>query len=134
AALWGSVAGILRIVPYVGAVVSALFPFTLALAVFDNWTPTLLVLLLFGALEFVTSNFIEPWLYGAHTGISALALLLSTVFWTALWGPAGLILSTPLTVCVVVLGRHVPQFSFLHVILGDESVLTADARVYQRLL
>jgi predicted PurR-regulated permease PerM len=134
AALWGSVAGILRIVPYAGAVVSALLPFTLSLAVFDNWTPPLLVFLLFATLELVTANFVEPWLYGIHTGISALALLLTTVFWTVLWGPAGLILSTPLTVCVVVLGRYVPQFSFLHVILGDEAVLVAEGRFYQRLL
>ena len=134
AALWGSVAGILRIVPYVGAPVSALAPLTVALAVFDNWTPPALVFLLFATLELATSNVIEPWLYGIHTGISALALLLSTVFWTALWGPEGLILSTPLTVCVVVLGRYVPQFSFLHIILGDESALVAEARFYQRLL
>jgi len=134
AALWGIVAGILRIVPYVGAVVSGLLPFTLALAVFDNWTHPVLVLLLFAALELVTSNFVEPWLYGIHTGISALALLLTAVFWTVLWGPAGLILSTPLTVCVVVLGRYVPEFSFLHVLLGDEAVLEPEARFYQRLL
>jgi len=134
AALWGAVAGILRIVPYAGAVVSALLPFTLSLAVFDSWTRPAFVFLLFASLELATGNFIEPWLYGAHTGISALALLVSTVFWTALWGPAGLILSTPLTVCVVVLGRYVPQFAFLHVILGDEAVLNAEARVYQRLL
>jgi predicted PurR-regulated permease PerM len=133
-ALWGSVAGILRIVPYAGAVVSALLPFTLSLAVFDNWTPPLLVFLLFASLELVTSNLVEPWLYGIHTGISALALLLTAVFWTVLWGPAGLILSTPLTVCVVVLGRYVPQFSFLHIILGDEAALVAEARFYQRLL
>jgi hypothetical protein len=134
APLWGSVAGILRIVPYVGAFVSALLPFTLALAVFDSWTYPLMVFLLFAALELVTSNFVEPWLYGIHTGISALALLLTAVFWTVLWGPAGLILSTPLTVCVVVLGRYVPEFSFLHVLLGDEAVLEAEARFYQRLL
>jgi hypothetical protein len=134
AILWGTVAAILRIVPYVGAIVAGLLPFMLSLAVFDSWTPPLLVFLLFAALELVTGNFIEPMLYGAHTGISALALLLTTVFWAALWGPAGLILSTPLTVCVVVLGRYVPQFSFLHIILGDETVLAPDARVYQRLL
>ena len=100
----------------------------LSLAVFDSWTPPLLVFLLFATLELVTGNFIEPMLYGAHTGISALALLLTTVFWTALWGPPGLILSTPLTVCVVVLGRYVPQFSFLHIILGDETVLAPEAQ------
>jgi predicted PurR-regulated permease PerM len=134
APLWAAVAGILRIVPYAGAIVSALLPLTLSLAVFDSWTPPMLVFLLFASLELITGNFIEPWLYGVHTGISALALLVSTVFWTALWGAAGLILSTPLTVCVVVLGRYVPQFSFLHVILGDEAVLAPEALVYQRLL
>jgi predicted PurR-regulated permease PerM len=134
AALWGTVAAILRIVPYVGGAVSALLPFTLSLAVFDNWVPPLLVFLLFATLELVLPNFVEPWLYGIQTGISALALLLSAVFWTTLWGPAGLILSTPLTVCLVVMGRHVPQFSFLHVLLGDEVVLTPEARFYQRLL
>ena len=134
AALWGTVAGILRIVPYLGALVSGLLPFMLSLAVFNNWTPPLLVFLLFFTMELVTGNFVEPWLYGIHTGISPLALLLTTIFWTALWGPAGLILSTPLTVCVVVLGRYVPQFSFLHVMLGDEPVLVAEALFYQRLL
>jgi len=134
AILWGSVAAILRLVPYIGATVAASLPFVLSLAVFDSWTPPLLVFLLYATLELVTGNFIEPMLYGAHTGISALALLLTTVFWTALWGPPGLILSTPLTVCVVILGRYVPQFSFLHIILGDETVLAPDAHVYQRLL
>jgi predicted PurR-regulated permease PerM len=134
AALWGTVTGILRIVPYVGIVASALFPLTLSLAAFNSWTPPLLVFLLFVVLELATANFIEPWLYGAHTGVSSLALLLTAVFWTALWGPAGLILSTPLTVCVLVLGRYVPQFEFLHVLLGDEPVLVTEARFYQRLL
>jgi predicted PurR-regulated permease PerM len=134
AVLWGAVAGLLRIVPYVGSLVAALLPLLLSLAVFDSWKPPLLVFVLFATLELVTGNFIEPWLYGAHTGISSLALLLTTVFWTVLWGPAGLILSTPLTVCVVVLGRHAPQFSFLHVLLGDEPVLAAEAQIYQRLL
>jgi hypothetical protein len=134
AVLWGAVAGILRIVPYVGSLVAALLPLILSLAVFDNWKAPLLVFLLFATLELVTGNFIEPWLYGTHTGISSLALLLTTVFWAVLWGPAGLILSTPLTVCVVVLGRHAPQFSFLHILLGDEPVLAAEAQVYQRLL
>jgi len=134
AVLWGFVAGILRIVPYAGAIVAAAAPFTLSLAVFNSWTPPVLIFLLFATLELITGNFIEPLLYGAHTGISALALLVATVFWTALWGPAGLILSTPLTVCVVVLGRYVPQFSFLQILLGDETVLAPEARVYQRLL
>jgi|CZKS01.1.fsa_nt_gi predicted PurR-regulated permease PerM len=134
AVLWGAVAGILRIVPYVGSLVAGLLPLLLSLAVFDHWMPPLLVFLLFATLELVTGNFVEPWLYGMHTGISSLAILLTTVFWAALWGPAGLILSTPLTVCVVVLGRHVPHLSFLHILLGDQPVLAAEAQVYQRLL
>src|SRR6202035_684352 len=84
--------------------------------------------------ELVIGNFVEPWLYGAHTGISSLALLVTTVFWTFLWGPAGLILSTPLTVCVVVRGRSSPPLSFLHILLGDEPALEAEAQLYQRLL
>jgi predicted PurR-regulated permease PerM len=134
AALWGTVAAMLRVVPYVGAPVAGLLPLVVALAVFDSWRPPVYVFLLFAAAEVITGNFIEPWLYGVHTGISALALLLTTVFWTTLWGPAGLILSTPLTVCVVILGRYVPQLSFLHILLGDEPVLAAEAQVYQRLL
>jgi methanogenic corrinoid protein MtbC1 len=106
----------------------------LSLAVFDGWRSPVEVLVLFVAIEVITGNFVEPWLYGVHTGISSLALLLSTVFWATLWGPAGLILSTPLTVCVVVLGRYVPQFSFLHILLGDEATLAAEAQIYQRLL
>ncbi len=134
AALWGAVAAIFRIVPYVGSVVAALLPLVLSLAVFDGWHSPLLVFALFLTLELITGNLIEPWLYGAHTGISALALLVTTVFWAALWGPIGLILSTPLTVCVVVLGRHVPHLSFLHILLGDDPVLAPEAHLYQRLL
>jgi len=127
AALWGVLAGLLRIVPYVGTMVAAALPIILSLAVFDGWLPPLLVFVLFASLELIIGNFVEPWLYGAHTGNSSLALLVTTVFWTVLWGPAGLILSTPLTVCVVVLGRYFPQLSFLHILLGDEEVLEAEA-------
>ncbi len=134
AALWGVLAGLLRIVPYVGTMVAAALPIILSLAVFDGWLPPLLVFALFAGLELIIGNFVEPWLYGAHTGISSLALLVTAVFWTVLWGPAGLILSTPLTVCVVVLGRYFPQLSFLHILLGDEDVLEAEAQLYQRLL
>jgi predicted PurR-regulated permease PerM len=134
AALWGAVAALLRIVPYVGPVAAGAMPLLLSLAVFDGWREPLLVFALFAVLELTTGNLLEPWLYGTHTGISSLALLLATVFWAALWGPAGLILSTPLTVCVVVLGRHVPHLSFLHILLGDQPVLTPDAHLYQRLL
>jgi predicted PurR-regulated permease PerM len=134
AALWGGVAGLLRIVPYIGTMIAATMPIALSLAAFSTWLPPLLVFLLFASLELITGNVVEPWLYGANTGISSLALLVAAVFWTLLWGPAGLILSTPLTVCVVVLGRYVPQLSFLHVLLGDEVILGIEAQVYQRLL
>src|SRR5580658_2943806 len=132
--LWGVLAAILRIVPYVGTLVAATLPFALSLAVFDGWFRPLLVFLLVAGLELTIANFVEPWLYGTHVGISSLALLVTAVFWTVLWGPAGLILATPLTVCVVVLGRYVPQLSFLHILLGDEAVLAAEAQLYQRLL
>lgn len=133
-ALWGVLAAILRIVPYVGTTVAATLPIALSLAVFDGWLRPLFAFLLVAGLELILSNFVEPWLYGAQVGISSLALLVTAVFWTVLWGPAGLILSTPLTVCVVVLGRYVPRLSFLHILLGDEPPLKAEAQLYQRLL
>jgi predicted PurR-regulated permease PerM len=134
AILWGVMAGLLRLVPYVGIVTATAFPLALALAVFDGWGPPVLVILLFVVLELIAGNLVEPWLYGAHTGISALALLVTTVFWTMLWGWAGLVLAVPLTVCVIVLGRYVPRMSFLHILLGDETALSAGAQFYQRLL
>lgn len=132
--LWGVVAGMLRYVPYVGTSIAATLPLALSLAVFDGWLKPLLVFFLVAGLELTVANFVEPWLYGTRVGISSLALLVTAVFWTVLWGPAGLILSTPLTVCVVVLGRYFPQLSFLHTLLGDEPVLAASAQIYQRLL
>jgi predicted PurR-regulated permease PerM len=134
AILWGVMAGVLRTVPYVGVLTASAFPFALALAVFNGWGPPVMVLLLFAVLELVAGNIVEPWLYGAHTGISSLALLVTTVFWTILWGWAGLVLAVPLTVCVIVLGRYVPRMSFLHVLLGDETALSVEAQFYQRLL
>lgn len=134
ALLWGVFAGLFRLVPYVGALSATAFPLVLALALFHGWWPPMLVVLLFAVLEFVTSNFVEPMLYGAHTGISSLALLVTTVFWTMLWGWAGLVLAIPLTVCVIVLGRYVPRMSFLHVLLGDETALSVETQFYQRLL
>jgi len=132
--LWGTIAALMRWVPYIGILVAGALPLALSLAVFNTWTPPLLVLGLGIGLELVTGNIAEPLLYGAHTGISSLAILVAAVFWTVLWGPAGLVLSTPLTVCLLVLGRHVPQLSFLHVLLGDEPVLEPQAHLYQRLL
>ncbi len=134
ATLWGVIAGLLRVVPYAGALTATAFPFALALAVFNGWGPPVLVVLLFALLELIAGNFVEPWLYGAHTGISSLALLVTTVFWAMLWGWAGLVLAVPLTVCMIVLGRYVPRMSFLHVLLGDETALSVEAQFYQRLL
>ena len=134
ALLWGVLAALLRFVPYIGGVAAAAFPVTLAIAVFPGWRPAGLALAAFVVLELVVSNFVEPTLYGVHTGISSLAILVAAVFWATLWGPVGLILSTPLTVCLIVLGRYVPQLKFLEVALGDEPVLTPAQRFYQRLL
>jgi predicted PurR-regulated permease PerM len=134
AVLWGTASGVLRLVPYVGTWVAGALPLALSMVVFNTWTSPLMVLGLYVSLELITGNVVEPWLYSVHTGISSLAILVSAVFWTALWGPAGLILSTPLTVCLLVLGRYVPQMSFLHILLGDEPVLDPQARLYQRLL
>lgn len=134
APLWGVIAGLLRIVPYAGAMAATVFPLTLSLAIFHSWEPPVMVVLLFAFLDLIASNVVEPWLYGAHTGISSLALLVTTVFWTMLWGWAGLVLAVPLTVCAIVLGRYVPRMSFLHVLLGDETALSVEAQFYQRLL
>ena len=134
ALLWGVLAGSLRFIPYLGTMTGGALPFILALAVFPGWQQPLMVLGLYLAIEIVTFNLVEPWAYGARTGISPLAILVAAVFWTTLWGPVGLLLSTPLTVCVVVLGRYVPQLEFLFVLLGDEPVMPPAAQFYQRLL
>jgi predicted PurR-regulated permease PerM len=132
--LWGVLAFLLRFVPYIGTAITAAVSTLMALAVFPGWHHAALTLGVFITLELITSNVIEPWLYGAHTGISSLAILVSAVFWALLWGPIGLILSTPLTVCLILMGRYVPQLDFLEVLLGDEPVLPVEAHFYQRLL
>lgn len=111
-----------------------LLPLFLALAVAPGWSLVLWTAALFVVMELVTGNVVEPWLYGSRTGLSSLAIIVAAIFWTWLWGPLGLVLSTPLTVCLVVLGRHVPQFEFLDVLFGNEPVLEPHARLYQRLL
>jgi predicted PurR-regulated permease PerM len=131
---WGAAAALLRFIPYVGTLTAGLCPFVLALAIFDNWRQPLLTLGLFAGVELTTSGIVEPWLYATRTGISSLAILLSAAFWTLLWGPIGLVVSTPLTVLLFVVGRHVPQLEFLYILLGDEPVLSPDAYYYQRLL
>jgi predicted PurR-regulated permease PerM len=113
-------ATILRFVPYIGPVIAAIFPLALSIAVDPGWTMLLGAAALFIVLELISNNFVEPWLYGSSTGLSPVAIIVAAIFWTWLWGPVGLLLSTPLTVCLVVLGRHVPQFGFLHVLLGSE--------------
>jgi predicted PurR-regulated permease PerM len=134
APFWGTLGMVLRFVPYVGSFIAGLCPFVLSIAVFQGWTKPLITLGLFASIELVISTAIEPWLYGAHTGISSLAILVSAAFWTLLWGPIGLILSTPLTVCLLVLGRYVPSLQFLNVALGEKVELSTSARYYQRLL
>lgn len=134
AVIWGCLAAVLRFIPYLGPWIAATFPTLLALAVFPTWGPVLLTLGLFLVFELVTGNIVEPWLYGAHTGVSSIALIVAAVFWTLLWGPLGLLLSTPLTVCLVVMGKYIPQLEFLDILLGDEPVLEPGERFYQRLV
>jgi predicted PurR-regulated permease PerM len=134
APLWGLLALVLRFVPYIGPIIASVFPLALALAADPGWAMLAWTAALFVAVELISNNFIEPWLYGSRTGLSPLAVIVSAVFWTWLWGPLGLLLSTPLTVCLVVLGRHVPQFEFLDVLFGNEPVLEPHQQLYQRLL
>lgn len=134
AALWGIIAGAMRFVPYAGILISCAMPVLLSLAIFPGWEKPLLIVALFFIPEVMIANVVEPVVYGANTGTSPLGLLVAAVFWTVLWGPLGLVLSTPLTVCVLVLGRHVPQLSFLQVLLADQPGLTDEARLYGRLL
>jgi predicted PurR-regulated permease PerM/methylmalonyl-CoA mutase cobalamin-binding subunit len=134
ALLWGVMVGLLRFLPYIGPPLGGIMPLLLSFAIFDGWIKPLETFGLFVVTEVVVSNFIEPMLYAAYTGISSMAILLAAIFWTTIWGPVGLVLCTPLTVCVVVIGRHVPSLGFLTVLLGDEPTLTPDSRYYQRLL
>ena len=132
--LFGALTVLLRFIPYIGAPISALLPIALSLAVFPGWEQALIVMGIFLCVEVVTANYIEPRLYGKHTGVSPLAILVAAVFWTLIWGPIGLILSVPLTVCMVILGEHVPSLRFLRVLLGDQPVMQPYAQYYQRLL
>ncbi|KAA0593958.1 putative PurR-regulated permease PerM [Azospirillum lipoferum] len=132
--LWGLLATVLRFIPFLGPVIASAFPILLSFAVDTGWTLPLLCIALFVAVELFSNNVVEPWLYGTATGLSSLAIIIAAVVWTTLWGPVGLLLATPLTVCLVVLGRHVPQLHFLEVMLGDRPVLPDEAKVYQRLL
>ena len=134
ATFWGVLAGILRIVPYIGTAIGLILPLIVCVGTTSSWGPPLLLVGFFLTLELTTTNIVEPLVFRSRTGISSLALLAMAVFWTLLWGWPGLILSTPLTVCIVVLGRNVPQLGFLHALLGADAELSAEARFYERLL
>lgn len=133
ALLWGFLAGVLRYVPYVGAPVAALLPISLSLIQFPGWIPPLLVIGLFTLLEVVTSQVIEPLLFGRSGGVSEVMLLIAAALAAYLWGPVGLILAMPLTVCLVVLGEYVPALEFVAVLLGDRPALSPQVTLYQRL-
>ena len=132
--LWGVLCAALRFIPFIGPWIAAAFPVALSLAVYPGFTVFAVVVSWFILLELISNNVLEPWLYGASTGLSTVAILVATVFWTWLWGPAGLLLSTPLTVCIVVLGKHVAPLKFFDVMLGDQPALPPPASYYQRLL
>lgn len=134
ALLWGAIAGVLRFVPFVGPWIALAFPTFVAFATTPGWFATGATVALFAVLDVVSANVVEPVLLGRRTGVSSLALLVSVVFWTWLWGPLGLVLATPLTVCAAVMGRHVPRLAFLTVMLGDDPGLPPDVNFYQRVL
>jgi predicted PurR-regulated permease PerM/methylmalonyl-CoA mutase cobalamin-binding subunit len=133
-ALWALLAALLRFIPYVGIWVAAVTPIVLSLGVYDQARVALEVLFAYGTVEVLAANFLEPTLYGSSTGIATLAVLVAAAFWTWLWGPVGLLLSTPLTVCLVVMGKYVPQLEFLSILLAEEPALSPPDRIYQRLL
>ena len=132
--LWAIFSALMRFVPYLGAVLSAILPMALAAAVDPGWNMMIAVAILFVILEPLTGQVVEPIVYGQSTGLSPFAVLVSALFWTWLWGPVGLLLSTPLTVCLVVLGRHVEHLEFLDVLFGDRPALTPVQNFYQRIL
>jgi predicted PurR-regulated permease PerM/methylmalonyl-CoA mutase cobalamin-binding subunit len=134
AVLWGAFAAIMRFVPYVGIWIAAAIPVLLSFAVSTGWVAPILTVVLFVVLELVNANALEPWLYGSSTGVSSIALIIAAVFWTWLWGPIGLVLAIPLTVCLAVMGRHVPKLEFLSVLLSEEQALAPHEECYHRLL
>lgn len=134
AVLWGLLAAVLRFVPYVGPWIAASFPLALSLAVTPSWNAPLLTLALFIVVELVSNNVVEPWLYGSSTGLSPMAIIVAAVFWAWLWGAVGLVLATPLTVCIAVLGKYIPSLAFLDILLGEKPPIAPSDRCYQRLL
>lgn len=132
--IWGLLCGLLRFAPYIGPILAATMPIGLSLAISPDWTLPLATVGFFVGVELLANNVIEPLVYGRNTGLSAVAILAAAAFWTWLWGPAGLILATPLTVCVFVFARHFPSFHFFHVLMGQEVDRSLAARLYSRLL
>ena len=132
--LWGILGMLLRFIPYIGPIIAAALPMIVALAVDPGWSMLLWTTGLFVVVELTTGQAIEPWLYGHSTGLSGIAVIVAAAFWTLLWGPIGLLLSTPLTMCLVVLGRHVEHLQFLEVLLGDQPALAPEESFYQRIL
>jgi predicted PurR-regulated permease PerM len=133
-ALWGILSALLRFVPYIGSFLSALFPIALAAAVEPGWSMMIWTIVLYVVVETLAGQAVEPLLYGHSTGLSPVAVVVAAIFWSWLWGPIGLVLSTPLTLCLVVLGRHVKRLEFLEVLLGDRPALTPVESFYQRVL
>jgi hypothetical protein len=121
-------------VPYLGPWIAASFPLVLSLAVAPSWNAPLLTLALFVVVELISNNVVEPWLYGSSTGLSPMAIIVAAVFWAWLWGPVGLLLATPMTVCIAVLGKYIPRLSFLEILLGETPPIAPSDRCYQRLL
>lgn len=132
--LWGALTLVLRFIPYVGIWAAGAMPFALSFAAFNDLMHPLVVLGIYGSVELFNYAVLEPWLYAARTGVSPVALLLAAAFWTWLWGVAGLLLSVPMTVCLVVMGKYVPQLEFFEILLGDEPALEPYQQLYQRLL
>ncbi len=133
-ALWGLCAALFRYIPYVGPFFAAMLPLLVSLVTSSGWSQVASVGVLFLVLELISNNFIEPWLYGSKLGISEIGIVMASVVWASIWGPIGLLLATPLTVCLVVLGTHVPGLSFFANLLGTENVFTDSQQLYQRLL
>ena len=134
AMLWGLLGTLLRFVPYAGVWIAAALPTLLGFAIFDGWSEVMWIVGVFVVLELILVNAVEPWLYGRSAGLSAIAIIAAALFWTWLWGPVGLLLAVPLTVCIAVMGRYIPEMGWLNVLLGVEPVLTPEARFYQRLI
>jgi predicted PurR-regulated permease PerM len=133
-ALWGVAAAVLRYIPYLGPWIAALLPITISLVTSPDWTQVALVLALFVTLELLSNNVMEPWLYGNSVGLSPFGVIISAIFWTWLWGPVGLVLATPITACLVVLGKYVPGLTILGQLLGQAPALHPHVQLYQRLL